>query len=161
MVKEGEQVLIAFSCMPGFPTGFTLVREKDRYRILKYNRAHGFMFTDEWKEEFFGPYEPKKVILVHNTDEERQEELEMYDEFFEEYGAVSISQGPERELVSKGAVEKVLHLMGEKISPYDVAPPCLNTFYIHIGSDVVIQALIYDDPLPFEKSVVVDVKPTY
>uniref|UniRef100_A0AC34G347 Uncharacterized protein n=1 Tax=Panagrolaimus sp. ES5 TaxID=591445 RepID=A0AC34G347_9BILA len=158
MVTEGEQVLIAFSIMPGHPSGITLLREKNRYRILKYNRSQYFMFTDEWKEEFLGMYDHKKFVLVHNStdDEDRKEEIAMYEDFFEEYNAASLTQGPERELLSKAVVEKVLHLMGEKISPYDVAPPCLNEFFVNIGTKSIMEALIYADALPLEKSVIVD-----
>uniref|UniRef100_A0AC34FM17 Ku domain-containing protein n=1 Tax=Panagrolaimus sp. ES5 TaxID=591445 RepID=A0AC34FM17_9BILA len=158
LVNEGEQVLITFSMVPGFPHGFTLLREKDRYRFLKYNRSNKFMFSDEWKKEYFDVFNPKKYILVHQIpNNNRQGEIEMYDDFFEELNAATITQGPDFNLLSKAAAEKVLHLMDEKISKYDVAPPCLNEFFIYIGKDTVMEALLFDDPLPFEKSVIVDV----
>uniref|UniRef100_A0A914YDQ2 Uncharacterized protein n=1 Tax=Panagrolaimus superbus TaxID=310955 RepID=A0A914YDQ2_9BILA len=162
MVNEGEQVMVAFSIIPGHPSGITLLRNKDCYQILKYNRSRYFMFTDDWKDEFFGVYDPKKVVLVHNSteDEYRKEEIAMYEDFFEEYNAASLTQGPERELLSKAVVQKVLHLMGEKINQYDVAPPCLNEFFVSIGEKSVMEALIYADPLPFEKNVIVDVDAT-
>uniref|UniRef100_A0A914YVH1 Uncharacterized protein n=1 Tax=Panagrolaimus superbus TaxID=310955 RepID=A0A914YVH1_9BILA len=161
MVDEGEQVSITFSMMPGFPNGFTLLRDKGRYRFLKYNRSKQFMFTEEWKKEYFDVFNPKKFVLVHqHPNDDRPEEIEMYDDFFEELNAVSITQGPDFDLLSEAAVEKVLHLMDEKVCPYDVAPPCLNEFFIYIGKDTVMEALIFDDPLPFEKSVIVDVDPS-
>uniref|UniRef100_A0A914YRT1 Uncharacterized protein n=1 Tax=Panagrolaimus superbus TaxID=310955 RepID=A0A914YRT1_9BILA len=155
MVKEGEQVMIVMSKLLDLVFVVKLIREKGYYRYLSSQMLYCPMMIPC----AFWDFEPKKVIILHNTGA-NQSAKEEINEMLKKHNPIFLHQGDEDELEKEAVINKVLHLMGERNNQYDVRVACTQAwFHVRVNEKCLIK-IIPNEVLPMEKSVIINVDPT-
>uniref|UniRef100_A0AC34GTB9 Uncharacterized protein n=1 Tax=Panagrolaimus sp. ES5 TaxID=591445 RepID=A0AC34GTB9_9BILA len=162
MVKEGETVMVLFSKIEffGIPSAFKMIREKDGYRILEIVTTNSTIFGIGWKNQFIGDFKPKRIILLmEKWIHDYRAYVDQLNNYFKNICSDVVDTGIEEEKLFKNAIiNNVLHLMDEKISPYNVGNVSFCRYGVNIGETCLIKFNIFD-ALPIEESVVIDVNP--
>uniref|UniRef100_A0A914YK99 Uncharacterized protein n=1 Tax=Panagrolaimus superbus TaxID=310955 RepID=A0A914YK99_9BILA len=150
--NEGDQLTVIY-CEMNAVLGQSFVRESGRWKCNFVHVAVEFENTQEWKHQFLRGYEPKKIVFMHHLDGfDFQEVIDL----FNIENSVVLKGG--YEYLSTGSIDKILHVMGEKPIPYDIAPQCVYVYAVNLGKDNLI-CVNYENVLPFEKSGIIDVNP--
>uniref|UniRef100_A0AC35FDE3 Uncharacterized protein n=1 Tax=Panagrolaimus sp. PS1159 TaxID=55785 RepID=A0AC35FDE3_9BILA len=158
MVDEGEYVLtVSPSTMYQKVYTNLLLRKKDYYQFVSYQVIYDLSITKQWKEKWMQGIKPKKVALMNLTPLDSRQLLEQCASLFE--GAVVVRETSHVTNFSDAIIEKVLHVMGDKISPYDVTIQCQNRTVVFMDNSPLI-TVEWIAALPLEESVIIDVDPT-
>uniref|UniRef100_A0AC35FWB5 Uncharacterized protein n=1 Tax=Panagrolaimus sp. PS1159 TaxID=55785 RepID=A0AC35FWB5_9BILA len=114
------------------------------------------LYTVMQLQIIFWDYEPKKVIILHNT-EASEEAKNKINEFLKEYNPILLHQGLNYELEKEGLIEKVFHLTGERKSVYDVGVSCSQAWFdVRLDKKCLIN-IIPNEDLPLERTITINV----
>uniref|UniRef100_A0AC35EWC4 Uncharacterized protein n=1 Tax=Panagrolaimus sp. PS1159 TaxID=55785 RepID=A0AC35EWC4_9BILA len=153
IVNEGEHMTVIYAEMNGV-LGSTYIRENDRWKCVNIHIGYDFEPTQEWKRTFMKNYKPKRfVFMYHMAAFDFQQVINLFKE------KNSIILAFDYNFLTTAYVDKILHVMGEKLIPYDIAPQCTNVYGVNLGRNNLI-TVTYEDILPFEKSGIIDVNPS-
>uniref|UniRef100_A0A914Y572 Uncharacterized protein n=1 Tax=Panagrolaimus superbus TaxID=310955 RepID=A0A914Y572_9BILA len=154
IVDEGQGILVIRPMGHGTNAFMAtkLIREKDRYYILD---CAPHITVEEYRDIFMDDFVPKKVFIFNETRvrESPDNILFKLKNYFND--AIFLSDDKEK-LYTDAMFTKVLHLLGEKISPYDIAVAYVDIFDIRLDSRKTLFKVERFSILPYEKSVVID-----
>uniref|UniRef100_A0AC35F552 Uncharacterized protein n=1 Tax=Panagrolaimus sp. PS1159 TaxID=55785 RepID=A0AC35F552_9BILA len=155
MVKQGEKVMLFLMDRSGIPAaGFTFIRKSNSYQMVSQWPSPPLI--QQMEEYILGQLKPEKVIVLKRFGSKKLKESQ---KFFKNYNYTVITMAELMAHYMDPVVDKVLHLTGEKINPYNIEVPCLGVFEVNIDGECLIKSEQYDTA-PFEKFIVVDVHPT-
>uniref|UniRef100_A0AC34FWP3 Uncharacterized protein n=1 Tax=Panagrolaimus sp. ES5 TaxID=591445 RepID=A0AC34FWP3_9BILA len=165
MVEEGEEVLI---CCPSHSSAHIssnlLIRRKGFYEVIRSHTDFDLSLSKEWKEKLLKDANPKKVIIMNLSPTDPLPFLDKCAKVFPD--ALVIRDESHFAIIHDAIVGKVMHLLGDKITPYDVTIQCQNRVVVFLGHDESstspkeIITVEYVKALPIEKSVTIDVDPS-
>uniref|UniRef100_A0AC34FZ35 Uncharacterized protein n=1 Tax=Panagrolaimus sp. ES5 TaxID=591445 RepID=A0AC34FZ35_9BILA len=157
IVSEGEGIMVIRPMGHGTNAFMAtkLIREKDRYYILD---CVPHVTVEEFRDCFMGEFEPKKVFIYAEPSlrDSPDNILFQLKNFFKKYDPVLLGQDKDK-LYTDAMITKVLHLLSEKISPYDVATPYDDIFDIRLDNRKTLFKAERFTILPYQKSVAVEV----
>uniref|UniRef100_A0A914PPQ9 Uncharacterized protein n=1 Tax=Panagrolaimus davidi TaxID=227884 RepID=A0A914PPQ9_9BILA len=152
MVQKGEKVMIFF-LFGTRPVAVEYIRTTTSYQYIKHCTSKYPSFTQKWEKEMFDGLKPKKIIL---SKDPITSDLEKAQKYFESYSPVVFDFECTLENCMDPIVNKVLHLMGEKVDPYDIEVPCMGKFDVRMKQYSLFKVEPFDS-VPCEKSAVIAV----
>uniref|UniRef100_A0A914YCF4 Uncharacterized protein n=1 Tax=Panagrolaimus superbus TaxID=310955 RepID=A0A914YCF4_9BILA len=157
MVEEGEEIII--SCPSSASSQIysnLLIRKKDHYQVIRSQTDSDLSLSQEWKKKLLKNSNPKKVILMRLSPMDSAHFLLKCSHLFE--NALVIREESHFTSIHNVIVEKVMHVLGDKITPYDVTIQCLSKIAV-LMDEVLLINVEYIKALPVEESVIIDVDP--
>uniref|UniRef100_A0AC35FS12 Uncharacterized protein n=1 Tax=Panagrolaimus sp. PS1159 TaxID=55785 RepID=A0AC35FS12_9BILA len=157
IVKGGEKVMAFLLDYIGCSViGLAFIRKNNFYQSVNNGRSIYKPFTQKWQDDIFKGLKPKKMIFLHGDNGSKH--LEEAQKFFQHYNPIVFTVDEIVSHLMEPIIDKILHLMNEKINPYDIEVTSLAIFDIQLNGMSLIKVTEID-PTPFEKSIVINVDP--
>uniref|UniRef100_A0A914YI68 Uncharacterized protein n=1 Tax=Panagrolaimus superbus TaxID=310955 RepID=A0A914YI68_9BILA len=136
MVEEGEEIII--SCPSSASSQIysnLLIRKKDHYQVIRSQTDSDLSLSQEWKKKLLKNSNPKKVILMRLSPMDSAHFLLKCSHLFE--NALVIREESHFASIHNVIVEKVMHVLGDKITPYDVTIQCLSKIAVLMDENLL------------------------